>query len=177
MGDEPREKDEDLFERAMAGVERLAGDQQPRVVRRRQPAPAGPPADLGAPARFTVERLGDHVEGIGPGVGREPLLRLQRGKVPVDLVVDLHGHTEVSGHDLVVHTLAAALAAAQRCLLFVHGRGVHSEGLPVLKERLPGWLAERPHGPRVLAFTSAGPDLGGTGATLVLLRKPPKTRR
>lgn len=171
-----RSAEEDLFARAMEGVERLESDRQPRVVRRRRPATASPPADLGAPARFTIERLGDHVEGTGPGVGREALRRLQRGKVPVEVVVDLHGHSEPSGHDLVVDTLTAALSTGRRCLLFVHGRGVHSEGLPVLKERLPGWLAERPHGPRVLAFTSAGPELGGTGATLVLLRKPKKPR-
>jgi DNA-nicking Smr family endonuclease len=58
-------------------------------------------------------------------------------------------------------------------VLVVHGRGLHSPGAPVLKHALPGWLAEPPLGQRVLAFASATPPHGGTGATFVLLRREP----
>ena len=43
---------------------------------------------------------------------------------------------------------------------------------PVLKRSLPDWLAEAPLGDCVLAFASAAPEHGGSGATYVLLRKP-----
>ena len=57
-------------------------------------------------------------------------------------------------------------------MLVIHGRGLHSDAGPTLKAALPGWLAEPPHGASVLAFESAGPGRGGTGATYVLLRPP-----
>jgi DNA-nicking Smr family endonuclease len=39
----------------------------------------------------------------------------------------------------------------------------------VLRDALPEWLAEEPHGERVLAFASA--DEHGGGASYVLLRR------
>ena len=68
-------------------------------------------------------------------------------------------------------TILRAVAAGARCLLVVHGRGLHSEGGAVLRESLPNWLAETPIGPEVLAFTSAAERDGGAGATYVLLRR------
>jgi DNA-nicking Smr family endonuclease len=43
---------------------------------------------------------------------------------------------------------------------------------PVLKRKLPEWLAEPPLGEKVLAFASAPSRQGGSGATRVLLRQP-----
>ena len=42
---------------------------------------------------------------------------------------------------------------------------------PVLKEALLGWLCEPPLDRLVMAFASAVPEDGGTGATYVLLRR------
>ncbi|HZY03963.1 MAG TPA: Smr/MutS family protein, partial [Anaeromyxobacteraceae bacterium] len=59
-----------------------------------------------------------------------------------------------------------------RCVLLVHGRGLHSEKqVPVLKEALRGWLATARFGRHVLAFATARPQDGGAGAVYVLLRR------
>jgi DNA-nicking Smr family endonuclease len=56
-------------------------------------------------------------------------------------------------------------------VLVVHGRGQHSEAAPVLRNELPGWLQERPLATLVMAFCTAPPSRGGSGALLVLLRR------
>jgi DNA-nicking Smr family endonuclease len=56
-------------------------------------------------------------------------------------------------------------------VLIVHGRGLGSkDNVPVLKEKLTAWLTRGAIGRHVLAFTSARPWDGGTGAVYVLLR-------
>jgi DNA-nicking Smr family endonuclease len=57
-------------------------------------------------------------------------------------------------------------------VLVVHGRGLHSKDqVPVLKEALKRWMQTARFARHVLAFTSARPPDGGTGAVYVLLRK------
>jgi DNA-nicking Smr family endonuclease len=54
----------------------------------------------------------------------------------------------------------------------VHGRGRNSPGnLPVLKIHLEGWLTMKRFRRQVLAFASAQPYDGGTGALYLLLRR------
>ncbi len=56
-----------------------------------------------------------------------------------------------------------------RCVRIVHGKGVSSPGgQPVLKQHLDGWLRQSR---QVIAFSSARPRDGGTGAVYVLLRR------
>ena len=56
----------------------------------------------------------------------------------------------------------------QLCVKIIHGKGLRSraEG-PVLKRMVDGMLRQRAD---VLAFASARPAEGGTGAVIVLLR-------
>ena len=70
------------------------------------------------------------------------------------------------------NTLQITFRGGKRCVLLVHGRGLHSpDQLPVLKEALLGWLAGGRFGRLVLAFCSARPADGGAGALYVLLRR------
>ena len=74
--------------------------------------------------------------------------------------------------DLGGEQLEEIFAAGHRALLVVHGRGLNSkDNAPVLKERLKSWLARGQIGRIVLAFSSARPVDGGTGALYVLLRR------
>lgn len=165
-------RDDDLFQSAMEGVEPLADEDRPQKVLKRRVSKKPQRIDLGPPVSFRIDKLGERIEALGPNVGRESLRRLLRGVHEIDHVVDLHGQTEDAAHDMVAYALERAWSEGWRCLQIIHGRGLHSEeGWSVLKERLPGWLAEVPHGRRILAFATATPDRGGTGATLVLLRK------
>ena len=121
--------------------------------------------------RFAVERLGERSEGLAAGIDRRHLVRLRRGEVPVELRVDLHGLAAAEARRRLAAELARAQAAGLRCVLVVHGRGLHSEGPAVLREGVAEWLSAGPLAARVMAFASARPADGGSGATYVLLRR------
>jgi DNA-nicking Smr family endonuclease len=87
--------------------------------------------------------------------------------------LDLHGLTRDAARGAVERFLRESRLGGKRCVVVVHGRGLHSEDqLPVLKEALRDWLASHRFGRQVLAFCSAQPGDGGAGALYVLLRRP-----
>jgi DNA-nicking Smr family endonuclease len=176
-GTEDALEDENLrvFEEAMRDVQRLEDPGAPaKVVVRRQRVQRSL-EEVGEPVRFQIEQWGEppnqHWEAVAPGVGRPTIRRLRRGKVPIARTLDLHGMDASAARDAVAETLQRMWELRERGLLIIHGRGLHSEAGPVLKESLPEWLAAPPHGRRILAFLTAPPELGGAGATLVLVRK------
>ena len=120
---------------------------------------------------FEIERLGEKVEGIAPGIDRALLRRLRSGEIRRDARIDLHGCDVVGARRKVHEAIRQLREKDGRCLLVIHGRGRNSEDGPVLKDRLFEWLAEAPVGPQVMAFCSATGGDGGVGATYVLLRR------
>jgi DNA-nicking Smr family endonuclease len=127
-------------------------------------------ADPGGRLPFALtDRGGGRVDGAASGFDRRRLARLRRGDPPPDRQLDLHGLRRDEARRRLRGELRDALAAGERCLLVIHGRGARSETGAVLRDALPAWLAEEPHGARVLAFASADDHAGG--ATYVLLRR------
>jgi DNA-nicking Smr family endonuclease len=123
------------------------------------------------PRRFVVEVSGDTVAGRPEDVSRALLAKLRAGDAEPDREVDLHGLVARDARRHLASALREARAAGERCVLVVHGRGLHSESRAVLRDALPAWLQEPPHADFVLAFASAPRALGGPGATLVWLRR------
>jgi DNA-nicking Smr family endonuclease len=121
--------------------------------------------------RFTVDRLGERCEGLAQGVDRKHVLRLRRGKQRIERRVDLHGLTAAEAKRQLASELGRAQAEGLRCVLVIHGRGLHSEGGAVLRDGTVGWLTTEPLASRVMAFASALSEHGGSGATYVLLRR------
>ena len=110
-----------------------------------------------------------------PGVQRRVLHDLQRGAIPRELELDLHGLTVAFAEQLCDDFLAACSRRRVRCAQIIHGKGYGSqERQPVLKRKVNYWLRLRPE---VLAFCSATRRDGGTGAVYVLLRNPDKDPR
>jgi DNA-nicking Smr family endonuclease len=121
-------------------------------------------------AEFELEvRAAGAVDGWAAGFDRRRLRELRRGEIEPDVEIDLHGMTRAAARAELVAALRDAISAGQRCLLVVHGRGTRSTAGPVLRDALPGWLAEAPHGASVLAFAAGESQRGG--ATYVLLRR------
>ena len=121
-------------------------------------------------AEFEFERrAAGAVDGWAAGFDRRRLRELRRGDIAPEVEVDLHGMTRAAARAELVATLRDAIAAGKRCVLVVHGRGMRSSAGPILRDALPGWLAEAPHGASVLAFAAGEPQRGG--ATYVLLRR------
>ncbi len=121
---------------------------------------------------FDISDSTEYVEGAIVGLDPRILRRLRGGEFAYQSSLDLHGMTAAAARVAVERFVSAALGAGYRCVLIVHGRGRNSKDqVPVLKERLKSWLARGRVGRAVLAFTSARPADGGTGALYVLLRR------
>jgi DNA-nicking Smr family endonuclease len=97
------------------------------------------------------------------------LRKLRRGQFAVQAELDLHGMTVPVARAALASFLSAGRREGLRCVRIVHGKGNGSPGRrPVLKSLLGGWLRRRRE---VLAFCSARPADGGTGAVYVLLAR------
>jgi DNA-nicking Smr family endonuclease len=123
-------------------------------------------------AAFDLSDTEEFLEGAVVDLDRRTRQKLRRGDLAIQGHIDLHGMTRDEAKVALEKFLIAQHDAGRRVLLVVHGRGRNSkDGVPVLKERMVPWLSRGPLGRRVLAFCSARPCDGGTGALYVLLRK------
>jgi DNA-nicking Smr family endonuclease len=128
---------------------------------------------------FDISDSTEYVEGAVVGFDARILRRLRRGEFAYQSMLDLHGMSAAAARVEVERFIMHSLAEGHREVLIVHGRGRNSkDNVPVLKERLKTWLARGRIGRSILAFTSARPADGGTGALYVLLRRKrgPKER-
>ncbi len=123
-------------------------------------------------APFDLSDGDEFIEGRVAGVSHDIVRKLRRGEFAVQGHVDLHGLTREEAKRAVEAFLRAARSGGKRCVLVVHGRGLHSKDqLPVLKDALRTWLSTARFSRHVLAFATARPADGGAGAIYVLLRR------
>ena len=114
----------------------------------------------------------EYMEGSVKGFSRKLMKRLKKGEFPVQDYIDLHGLTRQEAEKDVRDFLFQSCRLEHRCVLIVHGRGLNSpDSFSVLKERMPTWLTRGSAKKIVLAFCSAKPYDGGTGAIYVYLRR------
>ncbi|MBN2872107.1 MAG: Smr/MutS family protein [Halothiobacillaceae bacterium] len=112
---------------------------------------------------------GEQVQYLRPGVQKTILRKLKRGGYSVSASLDLHGLTVDQTRHEVGAFLRSERGELRRCVRIVHGKGYRStDAQPVLKSLLNRWLPQRDD---VVAFCSAPPHDGGTGALYVLLRR------
>ena len=103
------------------------------------------------------------------GISRERLRRFAAGRPPIEQTQDLHGVTRNEALGLLDELFHRAIHDQLRAVCIIHGRGLHSESKPVLKEAVYQWLR---HGPFAHTVLAAIPQPGsGGGACLVLLRR------
>jgi DNA-nicking Smr family endonuclease len=89
------------------------------------------------------------------------LKKLRRGDYSPEIFLDLHGLTQVQAK----REIAALIEACRRNQLHV-ASVMHGHGQNILKQRVPGWLAQHPY---VEAFHQAPKAWGGSSALLVLV--------
>jgi DNA-nicking Smr family endonuclease len=75
---------------------------------------------------------------------------------------------------VLVDFIEQALNRGAGCVRIIHGKGLRSRNLPLLKIMTKHTLRKHP---RVVAFASCRPVDGGTGATNVLLSSRPAASR
>jgi DNA-nicking Smr family endonuclease len=146
-----------------------------------RPAPSARPQQSEADARAVMESLldfpldpvahetGDELEFRQNGVQLSVMRKLRRGQYARQAELDLHGLNLTQARVELTAFLARAKARSQRCVRIIHGKGLRSpSGAPVLKPQVAGWLRRHKD---VLAYCSAVPAEGGSGALYVLLRR------
>lgn len=121
-----------------------------------------------APPDPDVE-TGDDLVYRRNGMQLAVIRRLRRGHYRCQAEIDLHGMVVDVARRCLSEFLQEALDRGHRCIRVVHGKGLRSGHRgPVLKIKVAGWLRQREE---VLAYASARPVDGGTGALYVLLRR------
>ena len=174
------ERDEDtesarLFREAVRGVRPLRAHTSPARPPRARPRARFARADRAAVLRESLEAQGLDPEALTgealafnrPQIPAAVLRRLRRGDYRVQREIDLHGMTVAEAKLALREFLVGALEQHVRCVRIVHGKGLRSGPRgPVLKATVSGILRRTG---AVLAYVSARPVDGGTGAVYVLL--------
>lgn len=183
---QPEDSEENLFARAMAGATPVDKDKRGKAKTPPPPDNAehlsvyNEDAEVLAQLASLVEGTGhfdisdsdEFIEGAAEGLDRRILRSLKRGDYAVHGHVDLHGMTRETAREAVETFIADARRRGHRCVLIVHGRGLHSKDqIPVLKGLLKSWLERGRIAKSILAFCTARPHDGGAGAVYVLLRR------
>ncbi|MBM3345606.1 MAG: DNA mismatch repair protein MutS [Betaproteobacteria bacterium] len=118
---------------------------------------------------------GEELVYLRDNVPRDTLRKLRRGHWVIQDALDLHGLNRDQARALLVEFLAECLRHGHRCIRIIHGKGLGSPNRePVLRGKIRDWLARRSE---ILAYCQAPENLGGGGATLVLLENPAKQAR
>ncbi|NLW05003.1 MAG: DNA mismatch repair protein MutS [Pseudomonadaceae bacterium] len=103
-----------------------------------------------------------------PDLPLRTLQALRKGLLTWQEGLDLHGFTIEKSRAALSEFIRDGSQIASRCLLLVHGKSYNREGeVPSIKSHVNVWLRQMPE---VLAFCSALPKDGGSGALYILLR-------
>lgn len=134
---------------------------------------------------------GRHVEKPLPQMDKRLRQRFERGELPVEARIDLHGLTLANAERALSKFLRDGIAQQKRCLLVITGKGsvrsdneieIMQKGRGVLRAWLPDYLRRGPWRDQILGVAPARKEMGGAGAFYVLLRRqredaPVKARR
>jgi DNA-nicking Smr family endonuclease len=182
------ESEEDLFEEAMAGVKKISRNncaERPVRTSKQQENQSDSEAEtilkldelVKSGRGFVVADTPEYMEGRGGDTHPEITRRLHRGDFAVQDHIDMHGLNVEDAQRAFENFLRQSIANHKRVVLIIHGRGLSSPAEPILKTNVCRWLSSGPWNKWVMAFASARWCDGGAGATYVLLRQRPITKR
>lgn len=168
--------DSRLFREAIGDVRRLDPVSPPPAVEKPLPHPHMLDADEAAVPGELLDmafdpallEVGEELSYLRDGYPPKLLRQLKRGQFSVQDDLDLHQMNAAAAQASIVDFLAEAKRNGWRCVRIVHGKGLRSKAAgPVLKRLTDRMLRRRDD---VVAFASAKPAMGGTGAVVVLLK-------
>lgn len=142
----------------------------PRFIERHADDMPNPLNDISNPSKSayctTLSLTPERIAGIAPHIEANVLKNLSKGAIPPTADIDLHGLTSPEAYQEITHWIYDAFHNDHRCLLVITGKGRGTMG--AIKSQLPQWLNNNPH---VLAYHTALPKHGGTGALYIYLRR------
>ena len=167
--------DSDLFNEAMAGTRPLKNTNKVaptpnrikniRVQRHtEQETTSYPLSDFSG--ELNSSTADEIIAYSGNGVQQRLFKKLKNGQISIESRLDLHGYTVENARSILSQFIAESIEQQLRCVIIIHGKGSLG-GPPILKTMLNHWLKQIPD---ILAFSSALPKDGGTGALYVLLK-------
>ncbi len=169
-------KESELFRRATRDVKPLRHDKHHFPAPKKKPIPQKIFEPI--PVRAVWEdheadpdwsSADDSIYFAKSGIQHKIIRRLKRGNIPIEEMIDLHQQTVDEVMVSVTQFINDCTTQRKRWVCIVHGKGHFSvDQKPVLKNFLNQWLRKNP---AVLAFHSAQPQHGGTGALYVLLKR------
>ncbi len=182
------EKEEKVFLEAMKDVNPIASNNRAATNVRARPSEdvkIGLETEIVAQLKnlvmygegFVISETPEYMEGTGHDVHPEFARKLHRGDFSIQAHIDLHGLGADEAKKSFEEFLTEAVKSGKRAVLIIHGRGLSSPGEPVLKNKVSEWLTRGHWRKWVIAFSSAQSYDGGTGATYVLLRHRPISKR
>lgn len=176
--DEYEINDDELFRQAMGDVRPLKEDKRISHEKARpSPRPRQQELDeqlvlqdmMSDPVDLADVETGEELLFCRHGIQHKTFKKLRHGDIALEAELDLHGKTVEEARLAIATFLPECLKQGLRCVRVIHGKGHGSfNKQPVLKTHVNYWLRQRDE---VLAFSSARPADGGTGAIYVLLRK------
>ena len=186
--DQTPESQEELFEKAMTGVIPIPRDHHVEKICQVAPLEGsrdGEDTEIVLKLEelvkygkgFNVSDTPEYIEGTGYHVNPAVARRLHQGNYSIEAHVDLHGYTVENAREVFEKFLKWAVFSGKRGVLIIHGRGLCSPSEPVLKKKVEEWLKRGPWRKWVVAYSSARICDGGAGATYVLLRDRPVSKR
>jgi len=171
------DSDSNLFRSSVGDVATIKQDRAELRTRKPPPIPLQRLADEQAVIKsiskspfivMDVEK-GDELFFKRPGVQQRVIEKLRRGQFAIEKELDLHGMTVIDTETALKRFLAHCQQNNYRCVRIIHGKGHGSKDKqPVIKNRLNQWLQKNS---AILAFISARPADGGTGAVYVLIKR------
>lgn len=185
----PPAEDEAAFFAAMRGVSRIQPEDGRQVAAK--PAltePLARPDPEDGPTRhleqllrgevdFELEFSEEYMHGYVRGLDSKIFQQLKAGRFSCEGHMDMHGLNAEQAYENLLFFLRESYHLGRRCVLLITGRGRNSPGgMSVLKQEIQTWLTREPLRRVVLAFSTALPKDGGTGALYVLLRNRKKTQ-
>ncbi len=173
--DSTKNNDESLFLAEMVDVTPLRSDNKIKI-RKKPKIPARKTTE--EDYRFAIDDVFSNAEIIEDcpdilsfsrsGLQHKVLKKLRQGKHPIEHALDLHGLTVEQARKELLEFLGECEAAGVSHAIIVHGKGFRSKEKPVIKPMVNRWLRAVDN---VLAFHTAQPKDGGSGAVYVLLKK------
>ncbi len=168
-------EDAALFRDAAGDVRMLDDDRAPTYRRHKKPLPRSAIRNTAPSTTDTTptnsikasERDAEQLF-VRPGLQQKHIRRLRRGQMTIEAEADLHGMRLREAEVLLTSFLSDCRHDGLRCVRVIHGKGRGSRGgQAVLKWDVDRWLRQHDG---VMAFSTAQPRHGGTGAVYVLLK-------